>query len=59
MVILRRSLAVLVAGLVSQLGDQDPDKCDAWAAIGVSVIILVAVVPLVKGLRKTLKKLKR
>lgn len=50
-----RSLAVILAGLISETTSVRGDDADAWAAVVVSVIIFVTVVPLVQGLRGTVQ----
>ena len=48
----------MIAALVSQVGGEDPDACDAVAALIVSLIIIVAVIPLLKGLKKTMERMR-
>lgn len=45
-----RSAAVLVAAAVAVLFHLEPDIADSWAAVAVSVIILVSLIPLLQGL---------
>lgn len=55
-----RSIAVIVAALFSELfpGTLTPEEADATAAVVVSVLILLSLLPLVKGLWSSLSELR-
>ena len=56
-----RSIALIVAAVVAQLAPQavTPTEADSAAAIIVSTIILVSLVPLLRGLTRRLVELRR
>lgn len=49
-----RTISVFLAAVISVAGKQDPSKCDAWAAIVVTITIVLAVIPLVREIVKAM-----
>lgn len=49
-----RTISVFVAAVISVAGKQDPSLCDAWAAIAVTVTIILAVIPLINEIIKSI-----
>jgi Co/Zn/Cd efflux system component len=45
-----RSVSVLVAALASRAGKVDADVADAWAGLSVSLIVVISLLPLLRGI---------
>ncbi|RYH28695.1 hypothetical protein EON65_11205 [archaeon] len=43
-----RTMSVFIAAIIASAGHQSSSKCDAWAAVVVSITIIIAVIPLCK-----------
>ena len=54
-----RSIAVLIAAILGEcVNSITPEAADAAATVVVSAVILIALIPLVSGLKRTFKQLK-
>lgn len=51
-----RTMSVFVAAVISSAAGVDADICDAWAAIVVSITIVIAVIPLVVEIVKAVRR---
>lgn len=47
-----RTLSVFIAAMIASAGHQNSAKCDAWAAVVVTITIVIAVIPLCKEIYK-------
>lgn len=48
-----RSSSVFIAALISSIWDQDATLCDAWAAVIVTITIVIAIIPLIMEIYRT------
>lgn len=52
-----RSSSVFIAAFISEVFNQDSTLCDAWAAVIVTITIIMAVIPLIFEIIQTYKKI--